>query len=117
MGYDWLERRSFVCTNITINGILSSMILPLHIIIALSSLVLTFINVLRPTKARLHVAHTLIASTVLSGSLLILSTEVSLTRACVSGLIYIALAASGTLYSTRKLAFVRVASKNDHVRD
>lgn len=93
------------------------MILVAHIVIALVSLDTTLGGVIRPSKGRLQTALVLFAATILSGSTLVFTSQVSLAHACVSGLIYTALAAGGMLYTNRKLSYAKVLAKNDRERD
>jgi hypothetical protein len=67
------------------------MILVAHILIALSSVVYTTYVFVAPSEARLKLSYGLIAATVGSGTLLVISMPSHLVSACYSGLAYLAI--------------------------
>lgn len=80
------------------------MLLIIHILIAISSLALTSWMVIRPSSTKISAAYALAGLTLLSGTLLAISSPGYLVQACVSGLIYNALAFGGIKLAGRKLA-------------
>lgn len=84
------------------------MLLLSHIIIALGSLVATSIAYFMPSKTLLRISYAMIASTLLSGTLLIVTSPVHMLQVCVSGLTYVALVTVGVLAARRKLALQNV---------
>ena len=80
------------------------MLLLSHIIIALGSILATSITYAMPSKALLRVSYAMIASTLLSGTLLIVTSPVHMLQVCISGLTYVALVTVGVLAARRKLA-------------
>lgn len=67
------------------------MILPLHIVIALLSVVVSGITYARPAKRLFNTSYALVAGTLATGTMLVLSAPAHLGTACVSGLVYLAL--------------------------
>lgn len=80
------------------------MLLLTHIIIAISGLVVTGLAYFRPSKAKLNIGFSLIALTILSGTILVLRLHTSLTAACLSGLAYLAVSLTGLSFARQKLA-------------
>jgi hypothetical protein len=80
------------------------MLLPIHIIIALSSLVVTGVSYVTPSKAKLSGAYTLVALTLATGTALVISMPAHLVSACFSGLIYLAFVSVGIVSARHKLA-------------
>ena len=80
------------------------MILPLHVAIALASVIYTAYVYFSPTKAKLRVSYALAGLTVASGTWLILSNPAHMVQACISGLAYLALIFFGIALARNKLA-------------
>lgn len=76
----------------------------IHIIIALSSIIYTTHVYFQPSRQKLYGSYVLIAATLGSGAYLVISTHSSLLSSCVSGLVYLGIALSGTFFAYRKLA-------------
>jgi hypothetical protein len=85
-------------------GIIISMFLLLHIIIALGSLVYTTYLSFKPSKNGLYVGYGLIASTLASGTYLVWSTKSPMLQACTTGLTYLAVALTGIIIAHHRLA-------------
>ena len=84
---------------------LGVMLLVTHIVIALSSLVFTTYVYFHPTRSKINLAYGLVGATLVSGAWLVVSTHSPLLSSCVSGLAYLAAAATGIALSVRKLAY------------
>jgi hypothetical protein len=67
------------------------MIILLHLLIALGSILLTTIAYLSPSKHKLIISYTFVGLTLLSGTYMVLATQTSILRVCVSGLAYTAI--------------------------
>lgn len=80
------------------------MILPLHILIALSTLVLSIVTFFYPSAARLKATYLMTGLTVVSGSLLIIVLHDSILHTCITGLSYVAIISVVTVFARRKLA-------------
>lgn len=80
------------------------MVLLSHIVIALASVAWTTYLYFRPTKKGLHISYGLVAATLGSGTWLVVSAHSPLLSSCLSGLLYLAVVATGMVLSARKLA-------------
>ena len=79
----------------------------IHVIIALSSVVLASITFFKPTMKRLYASYGFIVATVASGTFLILTTSGSILRSCITGLFYVTVVSIITIAThvrVRKLA-------------
>ena len=79
------------------------MIVLMHVLAALSSLALTTVLYFRPTVNKLHANYALIATTLASGTYLVVSTHSGLISACFAGLLYLSAVALGTVLARQKL--------------
>ena len=80
------------------------MILPLHIIIALLSLISATVLFFLPSRTKLQTTYGLVAATILSGSYLTWLKPVHLTATCVTGLIYLGAISFAIVSARHKLA-------------
>ena len=80
------------------------MLLLVHIAIALSSIGLTGITYLSPSKTKLQMSYGMIAGTFITGTLLIILSPSHLMSACISGLIYLGIVSVGIYSARHKLA-------------
>jgi hypothetical protein len=64
------------------------MIILIHVLIALGSIACTTITYLSPSKRKLLASYASVALTLLSGTYLVIATQTSLLRVCVTGLAY-----------------------------
>jgi hypothetical protein len=80
------------------------MILVLHIVAALSSLIVTTLAYMLPSKAKLHASYALMALTLASGTFLVVSSHAHLLQACTTGLVYVGAVSVGIVGVRRKLA-------------
>jgi hypothetical protein len=71
------------------------MVLITHIVIALSSMVYTTYLYFSPARSKFPVAFSLVALTIVSGTVLVISTHSAILQSCVTGLIYLAVVSSG----------------------
>jgi hypothetical protein len=85
----------------------------LHILIALTSLVVSTIALFRPSQTKLNVSYGLIAATLASGTVLVVQTHSPILQACMSGLTYTAFVAVESVFAQRRLAKARVLTRQD----
>lgn len=71
------------------------MLLLIHIIIALSSITVTTAQAFWPSRRKLQVSAGLIALTLGTGTYLVISMHTSMLHACMTGLLYLAVALTG----------------------
>lgn len=76
----------------------------LHIIIALASIAIATANVFSPTKSKLIGSYSLIAATLLSGTLLVVIEPSRMLHVCVAGLAYVAASSILTIAANVRLA-------------
>lgn len=75
----------------------------LHILIACASIICSILGLATASRRVVFTSHALIAATVASGSVLMLTAPVNMLRVCVSGLTYIALASVLTYLAHRRV--------------
>ncbi len=80
------------------------MILPIHILIALSSLAVTGYILFRPSQAGLKLSYLLVALTIVTGFYLVMAMPVHLTQTCATGLVFLGFAAFGIVSARHKVA-------------
>ena len=83
------------------------MILIIHIAIALASIAYTTELFFRPAEGKFKPAYLLAASTLVSGTILVVDRNSHLVESCVTGLIYLSCVTFAIAISRRKLAFAR----------
>lgn len=79
-----------------------SMILLLHIIVALISIVQAGILYVKPVRANFTIQYGLIAGTLTTGTVLVVSMSSHMLQACVSGLVYLAIVTTALALSRRR---------------
>ena len=79
------------------------MVILLHVIIALSSLVLATFSAVRPARRTLIINYTLIAATIASGTYLIVMMPAHMISSCEMGLTYLAFASALTVFAHVRL--------------
>ena len=84
--------------------IIMLMILLIHIIVALASLVVSLLAFFIPSQTKLKTSYILIASTVVSGSLLLILSPGHILEGCIAGLVYSVFTVAITISTNRKLA-------------
>ena len=82
------------------------MVLPFHIIVALTSVVYTAYVFTRPSKHKLNIAFLLVGATLASGTYLVLVNSSNLVSACVTGLIYLGFVLPAIVSARHKLSRV-----------
>lgn len=80
------------------------MILPLHIAIALTSVVYTALVYFAPSEGKLKVSYTLVVLTVASGTWLVVANPAHMVQSCISGLVYLGVMFFGIALARHKLA-------------
>ncbi len=80
------------------------MILIIHIIAAVSSLVLTGYLYFRPSKLGFNADYFLVGTMLLTGFYLILSKPAHMTQTCIEGLVYLGVVSYGIVLARHKLA-------------
>ncbi|HKU18030.1 MAG TPA: hypothetical protein VJP80_02040 [Candidatus Saccharimonadales bacterium] len=71
------------------------MLLPIHIFIALASVLTATFSFVRPSKTSIHISSALVAATLLTGTYLVISMRAPLVQACITGIVYLAAVAFG----------------------
>lgn len=80
------------------------MLILIHVILALGSIVSSSYSFIRPSKAKLNLTYGLTASTLATGSYLVVSTASGLVPACITGLAYLGMVSLGIVGTRYKLA-------------
>ena len=80
----------------------------LHIIIAISSLILTALTYIAPSRPKLRASYILTALTVVTGTYLIVLKPSHLVSSCLMGLAYLAITFYGIALAKNKLAKAEV---------
>lgn len=88
------------------------MMLMLHILIALSSIVVASLLLLGPSEGKLKLSYGLILSTLSSGTLLIILNPEYAMRGCLAGLLYTTAVTALTVIARSRLATVLVIKKD-----
>lgn len=80
------------------------MILPIHIAIALLSIIYTAFVYFMPTKGKLRVSYALVALTVATGTWLVVANPAHMVQSCITGLVYLGVVFFGIALARNKLA-------------
>lgn len=80
------------------------MILPIHIVIALASVIYTAFVYFAPSKAKLRVSYSLVALTVATGTWLVVANPAHMVQSCITGLVYLGVVFFGIALARNKLA-------------
>ena len=80
------------------------MLVLIHVLIALSSVAETTYLFFSPSKAGFNVSYGLIASTLGSGTYLVIRAHSPMLQSCTTGLIYIAVVTTGLALAHRRFA-------------
>ena len=80
------------------------MIVLFHVLVALSSIVLSTYLFFRPSHTGLHVSYGLIGLTLASGTVLVVSQPVHILQTCISGVFYLGGVLGATFVARHKLA-------------
>jgi len=92
------------------------MLLVTHLVIALSSLLCTTYVFFVPSKGKLIASYALIASTLASGTALVISTHSPMLQSCTSGLFYLAVVSFGVVGARHRLAAAVARNKRDQTK-
>jgi hypothetical protein len=84
------------------------MMLLLHILIALTSIVVSGLAYAKPDKRRLTVSYGLVVATLTTGTYLVASAPAHLASACASGLIYLGIVGAPIAAAHAKLAHEQI---------
>jgi len=80
------------------------MLLVTHVLIALSSIVVTGLAYISPSQRKLYSSYSLVGLTLASGTILVITTHSPLLSSCMTGLAYLAVVMFGIVATQRKLA-------------
>ncbi len=80
------------------------MILVIHILVALAGLACSTAAFIAPSKTKINITYGLVALTLASGTVLVISSHASILHSCEIGLLYVGMVTSGALAARRKLA-------------
>jgi hypothetical protein len=87
------------------------MVLLTHIVIALTSIIVTSWAFFVPSQAKLRATYVLAGLTLVSGTFLVVSAKAHLVQACATGLVYLAIVSFGIVATERKLASANATIK------
>lgn len=76
----------------------------MHILTALVSIIFTSYTYIYPAQNKIRVSYCLVTLTLSSGTYLVVSTKSNMLKACLTGLIYLAVVLTGTIAAQAKLA-------------
>lgn len=79
-------------------------ILPVHIVIALTSVLYSTILYMSPSKTKLNITYGLVVLTLITGTDLVIVSHAQMLSSCTTGLIYIAAMFVAIFASQRKMA-------------
>lgn len=79
------------------------MMIFLHVLIALSSIALSSITAVMPSKRKLYASSLLVALTLATGAYLVVAMHAPLLRTCMTGLAYLGVAVGGMVVGARRL--------------
>lgn len=82
------------------------MIVLLHVIIAVTSIMVTTLSYVAPSVLKLRAAYGLVAMTLASGFYLVWSEPAHMLQSCMMGLVYLGVVSLGILAARRRLAIV-----------
>ncbi len=79
------------------------MLILFHVLSALAGILFAFLLLIAPSRSRLHIAGTLIATTIASGTWLVMRSKAHIIQTCITGLIYLAVTLGCAIIGHRKL--------------
>lgn len=91
---------------------MSSMLLLVHVIIALSGLVASTAAVIRPSRERLRLSYGLVLATIATGTVLVIVSHARILSSCITGLVYIGISLSLIITAQRKLSAEHISSRD-----
>jgi hypothetical protein len=84
------------------------MILITHILIALLSVAAATYIIFKPSKNSLYATYALIASTLVTGTFLVISSSAHVLQSCLTGLVYVSIVSVGVVAAHVKLSRSKV---------
>lgn len=78
-----------------------------HIIVALTSIVLSTVSSIHPSIKRITISYSFVGLTVLSGTLLIVISPSNILKTCLVGLLYIVVVTALSVIAHRKLLLAK----------
>ena len=88
------------------------MVLITHIFLALASVAYTTYVFFTPSRAKLRFSYALVASTLATGTYLVVSTHAPMLQSCMTGLLYTGAVSIGLVSAHKKLASQETISKD-----
>ncbi|MBC7564910.1 hypothetical protein H7100_01595 [Candidatus Saccharibacteria bacterium] len=85
------------------------MIILIHVILALTSIILASITFFRPSMQKLMVSYGLILGTLATGIFLLVAVPSHLLQSCIMGVSYLAVVTTATIVAHTKLASLKLA--------
>lgn len=85
------------------------MIILIHVILALTSIILASITFFRPSMQKLMVSYGLILGTLATGIFLLVTVPSHLLQSCIMGVSYLAVVTTATIVAHTKLASLKLA--------
>ena len=76
----------------------------LHVIIAIVSILFSGSVFLFPSRGKFYVSYVFIAGTIVSGTFLIITMPAHMVQSCMTGLIYLGVVSTLTVFAHKKLA-------------
>ena len=80
------------------------MIILIHVLIAVASMIQVAVSYTNPTKSKITTSYILMASTLASGTYLVVSSQAGMLRACASGIAFLVATSVVVQLSKAKLA-------------
>jgi hypothetical protein len=87
------------------------MIVLIHVLAALVSLIFTSYTYIFPAQNKIRASYGLVALTLGSGTYLVVSTKSNMLKACLTGLIYLAIVLTAIIAAQSKLAATKTEVK------
>jgi hypothetical protein len=78
-----------------------------HVIVALSSIVLTTYAFVAPTKRKIYTSYAFVGLTLATGTDLVITTHTALLSACITGLFYLGVVSIGIIAAHYRLNLAR----------
>lgn len=79
------------------------MILPIHIVLAILSIILSSLLLFRPTQKKLNSTFVLFCGTFITGTIMILTMQVNMLVTCIEGLLYMGFVLGAIVVARKKL--------------
>ncbi|TAL15032.1 hypothetical protein EPN95_00800 [Patescibacteria group bacterium] len=73
------------------------MVILIHVIIALTSIVIASVGFLRPSMKKLYISYGFIGATILTGSYLLITVPSHILQSCLTGLFYLTVVSMATV--------------------